>query len=242
MAAKQNSTAGKSCNSIPVTPETAQSYWMQLAEVESWTDLDAEIVKRFTEVFGTSHPAWLIRSNPFRNITGDSFRFYRKHILRLDVEQLAAYLRIHRSTIQRWESDAEPVPFATFEVLRLLSESTVFKLSHRIWDGWYIDCDGAFVSPKHGKLGFKPNELNQVTGAYAELSTARVERDRLAARVDELEAENASLRSGQKVKAIAGELAAMQDHLANLMNTLHTADVLPFPVSLDQHQTRKVAS
>lgn len=246
MDKQQDSKAGKNRKSIKeprsLTKHTEWACWMNGADPEWMSSGQAQ---RLARVFRHGLPQWLVQSEPWRPVTGQRFKTLRKDVLRLSLAQAAAYLNTTQAEITRWESDVAPVPVAAFEALRLQSVSSFGRLSHRRWDGWFIQRDtGEFVSPDVGRLSVGPVEINRLPMLYAERDTFKQLAEQQAARIGELEAENATLRSGKKVKAVSRELEAMQAQIERLLANIHTADVLQFPVAgeLTEKQLRKVAS
>lgn len=193
--------------------------------------------------FPAGLPQWLLKSRPWQTPTGGMFAMVRKHLLRIDVRQCAAYLGVTQAQVRRWEKGEDSLPFAAFEAIRLQSETTFARLSHSSWDGWYIEqAGGRFVSPDCGRLDVSPGDLNALPAMLAEVSILRSTAEKQTRRIDELEAENAVLRAGQKVRAVAGELAEMHARIGDLLGELQTAEVLPFPVVPHQPALRKAAS
>lgn len=123
-------TAHKSRRSM--SSRTAWSHWMQGADPE-WFHSDE--AREFERTFGDKQPLWLIQSAPWKAVTAERFRIWRQEIMHLSIEQCAAYLRVHRSTVSRWEAGEVEVPFAAYEALRLQAETNIYKMSHHVWDG-----------------------------------------------------------------------------------------------------------
>jgi hypothetical protein len=244
MDSTENSSTEKKRKSIkPVaslSKRTEWACWMNGADSE-W--LSTPAAQRLASAFPHGLPQWLVKSQPWRLPTGAMFATVRKNLLQLTVKQCAAYLGVPQAQVRRWESGEDQLPLAAFEALRLQSETAFSQLSHRAWDGWYIDHrSGEFMSPDLGRLSFTPGDLNSVPTTFAELSQLRDIAKRQAFQINELEAENAALRTGSKVKTVAGELAAMHDRIGELLGELQTAAVLPFPSPKHQPALRKAAS
>lgn len=240
MACKQHTTAGKTRKRSPALTERSKwACWMNGADPE-WMHTDD--ARQFAAAFPKGLPQWLIRSDPWRKITGVQFKTLRRVVLGLSTAQCAAYLGVCSSSITRWESDSSPVPVAAFEALRLQSETMFSRLSHEQWDGWFFHRQtGEFVSPDVGRLAFKPAELNALPMLYAKLQCLEQTAAEQAARIDQLEAENAALRGGTRVKAVVSELESMQGQIAQLIGALRTADVIPFPTDLPKNTMRATA-
>lgn len=179
-------------------------------------------------VFGGNFPGWLIESEPWHPATPGGFRFLRSFMLSLSTEQCGAYLGVHRATICRWESGDVPVPKAAYEALRLLSRTAMQRLSHKHWDGWFINRDGELVSPDNGRLAVKPGEINSLPALYSLLSTLRLEITSQAEAIAVLQVENTALRSGDRSRQTAAELQAMQERITGLLATINTAEIIEF--------------
>lgn len=240
MACKQHTTARETRKRAPsITERSKWACWMNGADPE-W--MHSEEARRFAAAFPDGLPQWLIRSDPWRKIDGAKFKTLRRAILGLNVAQCAAYLGVSASTITRWESNSRPVPVSAFESLRLQSEAMFSRLSHAQWDGWFFHREtGEFVSPDVGRLAFKPAELNALPLLYANLQRLEQRAAEQAARIGQLEAENATLRSGARVKTVVSELESMHGQIANLIGALRTADVIPFPTDVLNQSRRATA-
>lgn len=149
-------------------------------------------------------------------------------MLKLSTEQCGAYLNVHRSTICRWEADTQETPKAAFEALRLLCASAAQRLSHKHWDGWFINDHGELVSPDIGRLVVKPEEINGLPGLYNRLSHLMLHVGTLESQVEALVAENTALRGGNKSRQLAGELEAMQERIAGILASVRTAEIIEF--------------
>lgn len=182
-------------------------------------------------VFGGNFPGWLIESEPWQPVTPGGFRFLRSFMLQLSTEQCGAYLGIHRTTICRWESGDVPVPKAAYEALRLLSRTAMQRLSHKHWDGWFINRDGELISPDNGRLSVKPGEINSLPTLYGRLSNLEFEIARQTEAISFLRAENTALRSGDRSRQTAAELEAMQERIAGLLADINTAEIIEFNLS-----------
>lgn len=223
-----------------ITRRSEWACWMHGADPEWFCSARAQ---ELANAFPAGLPQWLLKSRPWQRPTGGMFAMVRKHMLRIDVRQCAAYLGVTQAQVRRWEKGEDPLPLAAFEAIRLQSETTFARLSHSSWDGWYIEqTNGQFVSPDCGRLELSPGELNALPATLAEVSTLRSLTEKQARRIGELEAENAALRAGQKVRAVTAELAEMHARIGGLLGELQTADVLPFPVVPHQSVLRKAAS
>ena len=114
-----------------------------------------------------------------KTVSGENFKLIREHMVRMSREECAAYLRVHVATLRKWESGTIPVPFAVFELLRLLFENVQFKLSHDSWQGWFINSHGKLVSPERGNLSFSPSDLSFIRETHQANEIYRSEIKRL---------------------------------------------------------------
>lgn len=236
MATKQHSNSKKLRNRVPSSSKRSDwAAYMNGAEPE-W--LHSREAKDLAIVFDGHFPAWLIESEPWRQITGERFRSLRKMVLRLSGEQCAAYLGIHRSTICRWESGEIEPPKAAIEALRLLSLTASQRLSHKHWDGWFINRQtGELICPDNDRLAVKPEEIKGLPGLYNRLSILMLHVAKLEEQVASLIAENTALRSGDKSRELAAELEAMQKRIGTMLADVSTAEIIRFtPQAPEQRQ------
>lgn len=227
MATKQHSSRKNSRKRVPSSSKRSDwAAYMQGADPE-W--LSSREALDLAIVFDGHFPAWLIESEPWRKVSGVGFRTLRQMVLGISTEQCAAYLGIHRSTICRWESGEVEIPRAAYEVLRLLSVSACQRLSHKHWDGWFINRQtGELVSPDVGRLAVKPEEINGLPRLYNRLSNLMLHVANLEGQVEVLVVENAELRSGDKSRQITAELEAMQERIARILGSVRTAEIIEF--------------
>lgn len=227
MATKQHSNSKKTRNRV--TSSSKRSDWAACMNGADPEWLHSRYAKGIAQVFDGHFPAWFIESEPWRQITGSRFRFLRTKVLGLTTEQCAAYLRIHRSTICRWESGDAETPAAPFEALRLLSLTASQRLSHKQWDGWFINRQtGALICPDNDRLAVKPEEIKGLPGLYNRLSILMLHVAKLEGQVGSLIAENTALRSGDKSRQLAAELEAMQERIGAMLADVGTAEVIEF--------------
>ncbi|HUX90232.1 MAG TPA: hypothetical protein VMV48_06030 [Gallionellaceae bacterium] len=210
--------------------KTRWAYWMQAIEPTS---------EALNQAFPGYHPQW-VRLSQRLTIGSENFINLRR-ALGLSRVQCAAYLRVSFSTIRRWEFGIVDIPFANFELLRLILESAPFKLSHPEWDGWFISDTGKLMSPDYGRVGFTPEQLNASTLTSAENALLTNEVLQLKAELNEAISENTRLRQLFLSQGVVDELAAMQDKLNNLMDSIGTAHVIPFPTVACEQPQEKVA-
>lgn len=225
----KNTTKQKKMHKQP-SDKTSWAYHMQAIEPKS-----EEINKAFPDY----HPQWLQLSQQL-TIGSENFQSLRRS-LGLTITQCAAYLRVSCAKITRWESGKAPVPFAEFELLRLVLESVRFKMSDVNWDGWFISDDGALNSPDIGGKGFTPELLNLSTMTRSEAALLRVEVTKLQAKLEAAVAENTNLRQMYLDNGITDEVAAMQEKVNGLMTRINTARVFKFTLIEDEPILEKIA-
>lgn len=141
--------------------------------------------KEINLAFPDYHPMWLIQSQN-KTVSGQNFKLMREHMFQMTVEQCAAYLRVNRTTINRWEAESADIPFSAFELLRVVFESANFKMSANSWQGWFINSDGRLVSPDRGNLSFSPNDLSLIRETHQANAAYRMEIERLKSEVNQL--------------------------------------------------------
>lgn len=234
MATKQHSNTKKSRKRVLTMSErSAWAAHMHGADPE-W--LHTREARNLAIVFKGCFPAWLIESEPWHKPTPIGFRFYRTTLFGLSTEQCAAFLGVHRATINKWENGMIPVPKTAYEVMRLLGRNAAQRLSHRHWDGWFINRQtGELVSPDHKRLSVKPAEINLIPNLYGRISLLELEKEKQAAEIAFLQAENTALRTGDRSRETAIELEAMQARIADLLTTIRTAQVFEFKAPANQH-------
>ncbi|MBT0962053.1 hypothetical protein [Denitromonas iodatirespirans] len=225
-------------------PLSERSRWAYFMHGMNPDDTDAAAVARIGAAFGPEHPAWIVASRPGQEATSGRFRHMRKYVLQLTRQQAAVYLRVSPRTIAAWETDASAVPFSAYEALRLLSESPEFRLSHRRWDGWFVNPQsGGLVSPDRGRLAVTPEEINGLPQLYAQREFHRSEADRLKRELAEAIAENTRLRELFLSDGVTDQLRGMHDQLSGLLGRIGTAKVLEFPSANHAiHSQAKVAA
>ncbi|MHB1116806.1 hypothetical protein [Sideroxydans sp.] len=209
--------------------KSSWAYWMQAIEPTS---------EELNKAFPDYHPQWVQLSQRTK-ISGESFKAMRE-MLHMDRAQCAAYLRVDRSSISKWEIGTTVVPFAAFELLRVVYESVHFKLSHPEWDGWFIGAHGELNSPDVGGRGFTPELLNSNFITYSLNAGLRNDLKKAQAELDEARAENTKLRQMFVAQGVVDDLAAMQSTIQELMARIATAKILPFPV-IEEHLQEKTA-
>lgn len=237
MATKQHSSRKITCKRVPSSSK--RSDWMAHMHGADPEWLHTREARNLAIAFGGHFPAWLVESEPWHAATAERFHFLRTFMLRLSTEQCAAYLGIHRSTICRWESGDVAIPKTAYEVLRLLVRTAAQRLSHKHWDGWFINRDGEMVSPDHKRLTVKPGEINSLPALYSRLSSLELEVSRQEEEICALRAENNALRRGFSSSQATAELQAMQERINELLASLNTAAIIDF--NQPANQQRRVA-
>lgn len=226
----KNTTRQKNPRKRP-SDKTRWAYFMQCIEPTS-----EEINKAFPDY----HPQWLQLSQQL-TIGAANFKNLRLS-LGLTVTQCAAYLRADKSTLHKWEKGVSPVPFAEFELLRLVLESVRFKMSHAKWDGWFINNHGVLHSPDIGGKGFTPEQLVWSTMTRSEAALLRNDVTKLQSQLDAAIAENTALREMFLSNGVTDEVAAVQEKINALMSRINTARVIPFvPAQQESQLKEKIA-
>lgn len=225
----KNTTSKEKTHTLP-SEKTRWAYWMQAIEPTS---------ENLNKAFPDFHPQWVQMSQRFV-ISGEVFRSMRL-ALNMNPGQCAAYLRVSVQTIFNWEGGKTPVPFACFELLRVISESVKFKMSHPGWDGWFIDYNGVLHSPDIGGKGWTPEQLIWSTMTRSEAALLRNDVKKLQGQLDEAIAENTALREMFLDNGVTDEVASMQEKINALMNRINTARVFKFTLVEDEQPLEKVA-
>ena len=186
--------------------ETLWAYFMQAIEPTS---------NAINEAFPEYHPMWVIQSQRL-DISAAQFKFLRRQLLGITQEQCAAYMRVSVRQIRAWENSSSQVPFMAVELLRLVYESPEFRLSHKHWQGWFINRDGRLVSPDSRDLAFAPHELSYVRETHRDKAIYEVENQKLRAEIERLQAENAELAQGNEHSHLVEELKLIEKRLCEL--------------------------
>jgi len=225
----KNTTEQKKMHNQP-SEKTLWAYHMQAIEPMS---------EAINKAFPGYHPQWLQLSQQL-SIGAENFKILRQS-LGMTVAQCAAYLRVTCIKITRWESGKTPVPFAEFEVLRLVSESVRLKLTHPDWDGWFINDYGVLHSPIIGGDGFTPEQLAWSTMTRSEAALLRNEVAKLQRKLEAAIDENTNLRQMYLDNGVTDEVAAMQEKVNSLMARINTARVFKFTIIEDEPLLEKTA-
>jgi len=225
----KNTTEQKKMHNQP-SDKTLWAYWMQCIEPKS---------EEINKAFPGYHPQWLQLSQQL-TLAPENFINMRLS-LGMTSEQCAAYLRVSCDKLARWESGKTPVPFAEFEVLRMVSESVRSKLTHPDWDGWFINDHGVLHSPIIGGDGFTPEQLAWSTMTRSEAALLRNDVAKLQSQLDAAIAENTNLRQMFLDNGVTDEVAAMQEKVNGLMARINTARVFKFTIIEDEPLLEKTA-
>lgn len=212
---KKSALALKKVEKFP-NKSTRWSYYMQAIEPNS---------KEINSAFPGYHPMWVIQSQN-KPVSAEYFRSMREFILDMNCDQCAAYLRVRVTQIKRWESGKDAIPFAVFELLRVVSESVHFKLSNKNWQGWFIDTNGRLVSPDRGRLSFSPDELSYVRETHQVKSMYETENKLLRAEIEPLRAELAKRQAMDSYHDLLNELKAIEQRLADVADEIANSNVV----------------
>lgn len=189
--------------------------------------------------FPGHHPQFVIQSQR-EVVTPETFTFRRLQ-LGMNKEQCMAYLRISPATLRRWENGHQEIPFAAYELLRVLQENLFARMSHKAWDGWFISAHGTLVSPNFGRCEYTPERLEWVASQGTEATRLQTEVNRLKHELEVAQAENTKLREMFVNQGVVDELYAMKDRVTALVKQLGTARILPLKKTSKSDRTRRAA-
>lgn len=210
--------------------KTRWAYYMQAIEPTS---------EAINNAFPDYHPQW-VQLSQMCAISPAMFICLRQ-LLGLTQIQCAAYLRVGEASIRRWESGKARIPFAVFELMRLILDSVHFKFTHPDWDGWFVNEKGVLHSPDIGGKGFTPEQLVWSSMTRSEAALLRNDVASLQNQLGESIAENAHLRQLFLNNGVLNELVSMQDKINGLMDRIGTAQVIPFH-STGNEQLQEIAA
>lgn len=234
-----------------LTPEQSRDQTLALfnlpplKKAENLPPYDVTDVTRYKAV-----PEWAPHKNPNvtriwrrysyvmkdHGISPTTLKMWREHTLFMSVEQLAQMVRVNERTIRNWESGKSEIPFAMWWVMHSTLQDPEYFLDRPGFHDFYIEYDhqaGESVLCSHtwpdirctpGNLYVQRTALNRAMQLEQQLAAKQRE-------VDELTAENTRLRQMLKAGTVAEELAAMHQHIGNLLAKMHTADVVDFPLA-----------
>lgn len=214
MQLKKKTNADKKPNPYP-DKATLWAYYMQAIEPTS-----EEINKTFPEY----HPLWIQQSQKIKP-SGEQLSHYREYCLGITQAQCASYLRISIRQIKLWELNKQPVPFIVFELLRLVHESVHFRLSHKDWNGWFVNEQGRLVCPDRGNLSFDPLDLTMVREVQNANRVYLHQYQQLQREVAPLKAEIEALKKVSYANALLGELSEIEHKLSSVLKKMTQADL-----------------
>lgn len=201
---------------VPCASEkTRWAYWMQGIEPTS---------KAIARAFHGHHPLWVQRSQR-TGVSAESFAYLRQHMMGVSQTKVAAYLRVSVKTLRAWEKGQESIPFMAFELLRLVYESSAYRLSNEKWDGWFIAKDGCFVSPDVGRLAIQPHDFAALQYTQGERDALRIENKKLREELAAKAEENTRLRELFVNQGVVDEIANIRDRLGELFGQINTARI-----------------
>jgi DNA-binding transcriptional regulator YiaG len=167
-----------------------------------------------------------------QGITPTDFKRWREQYMLMSAEQMGAFLRIHRTTVERWEKGDTEIPFSVWWVMHVTLQDPEYFLTRPGFHDFYIEhVDGqAFLcSHKWPDIRCTPTDLYFNRSALNDVLSLRRELSQKEQTIDELTAENTRLRQMLKTGAVTAELQAMHEHIGELLKRVHTADVVAFP-------------
>lgn len=208
-----------------------------------WGEINRYIRKGRTEMH---LPPWMEQAEEWPEITPERFIELRKLMLQLKAAQAAALLRVHVSTVWRWENGSIQIPFAAYMALRLLLD--VRYLPHQVkeWDGWQIINAGVDVgmlhdSKKTGEM-FSPSDLRASRWVKGERDAWKSKAEKAEAKAADLEAENTRLRKLYQTQGVTRELRKMHERIGTLLEGVGTADLIEFNSPAPGVQPREKAA
>ncbi|MDF0379368.1 DUF3653 domain-containing protein [Methylophilus sp. YYY-1] len=214
-----------------MTEKTRWAYYMQAIEPH-----DQALLKAFPDY----HPMWVIQSQEIQ-VTGARFKYMRETLLGMSVDECAAYLRLDRGTVYRYERDGGRIPFSAFELLRVLYESPQFKMGHQSWDGWYINKDGKLVCPDVGNLSFSPNDLASVRHTHSYNKTLCLEVKRLTRELQIANEKLLRFQQNQIEAEILEELIELEQALSAISSRIGKSKVVSLKFAKNQIAKEKAA-
>lgn len=192
---------------------TLWAYYMQAIEPTS-----EEINKTFPEY----HPLWVQQSQKIKP-SGIQLSHLREYCLGITQTQCASYLRVSIRQIKLWELNKQEVPFVVFELLRLVHESVHFRLSHKNWNGWFINQEGRLVCPDRGNLSFCPLDLTMVREVQNANRCYLLQYQEAITKISTLEAEIIALKKVNYEDDLLTEMEYLQSKIKVLLNRMNEA-------------------
>lgn len=197
-------------------------------------------------------PPWMEDAETWPEITPLRFMELRKLMLHLNAVQCAALLRVHVSTVWRWEKGDFPIPFAAYMSLRLLLDVRFLPHQVKEWEGWQIinagpDAGMLYDSQKSGEM-FAPADLRTIRYVRGERDAWKRCAEEAEARAADLEAENTRLRQMFQAQGVTAELRKMQEQfdplhekLTAMIDSIATAEIIDYRPACDGRTQEKAA-
>lgn len=164
------------------------------------------------------------------------FKLWREHVMYMTPEQLGAFVRVNERTIRNWENGTSEIPFSMWWMMSSTLQDPEYFLTRPGFHDFYIDYDRATGEPllcsaSWPDIRVSPTDLWVQRAATGKCFTLETRIQEKQCEVDELRAENTRLRQMLKAGTVASELASMHAHIGNLLERMHTADVVDFPTA-----------
>lgn len=169
-----------------------------------------------------------------QGITALEFQQWRVHSLYMSPEQLAQLVRVPVKTVLAWERGTAVIPFSMWWVMHSSLQDPEVFLTRPGFHNFYIDYyDGEpmICSRTHPDIRYTPTDLYAGRIAMRRIESMKRELDQQVQLNNELAAENTRLRQMLKAGTVASELESMHAHIGNLLERMHTADVVEFPTT-----------
>lgn len=166
-----------------------------------------------------------------QGVTASEFKAWRTLSMMMSQNQLAQLVRVPVRMVMDWESGKAAIPFSMWWVMHTTLQDPETFLTRPGFHNYYIeyyDGEPMICSRTHPDIRYTTTDLYLGRVAMRSVETMRSEMDRQAKVNEDLIAENTRLRQMLKEGTVAQELAAMHAHIGNLLNKMHTADVVDF--------------
>lgn len=169
-----------------------------------------------------------------QGISPGDFRNWRQYSMLMTPEQLAELVRVSPRTVRNWENGTTPIPFSMWWVMHCTLQDPEYFLTRPGFHDFYIRYDHAkgeavLCSHTWPDIQCTPHELYLFRSALGQVGTLQSQVAQQQKEIDALTAENTRLRQMLKAGTVANELAAMHEHIGNLLKQMHTADIVSFP-------------
>jgi len=184
---------------------------------------------------------------PEHTITPNALKLWREHVLFMSVEQVAQMVRVNERTIRMWESGKSKIPFPMWWVMHCTLQDPEHFLDRPGFHDFYIEYDhdrkqSLLCSHTWPDIRVSPADLYVQRTALDKVFTLESKLAVKQQEVDALVAENTKLRQMLKAGTVANELAAMQAHIGDLLSSMRTADVVPFPEQATESLPRQATA